>query len=185
LCWHSFQVGEDQEGRNGYELDGERVLTGCCVFGLLTTGTASQRREQVPATAKQSSREPQPQQQKLKDASTEQQQQQQQQPWEGDQIPAQDLERLRKKLDLTPEQMKRVMETSRNQAMGGGVRNDDGGGGGSWTPHQKLNTLVYLILFGILIHVVNRDYGNLATVWFVRMFPKEAKTLGIFYPTSQ
>jgi hypothetical protein len=168
----AFFPGRRGSRREEWIWTGERALTGCCVFGLFTTGSASQLREQVPSKAEKSSRE---QQHILKDDSTK--------PWEGDQITTQDLERLGKKLDLTPEQMNRVMETSRRQAMGGGVHDYDRGG--SWTPHQKLNTLVYVILFGILIHVVNRDYGNLATVWFVRIFPKEAKTLGIFYPTPQ
>jgi hypothetical protein len=92
--------------------------------------------------------------------------------WAGDQIPPEELEQVRKKFRLTPEQMKQVVETSRQQAAQQITSS-------SWTPHQKLNTVVYVIMLSVLVYVLNRDYGNLATIWFVQTFPKEAHTLGL------
>ncbi len=88
--------------------------------------------------------------------------------WEGDQIPPEELEQIRKKFRLTVEQMKQVVETARQQITSS-----------SWTPHQKLNTMVYVSMLSVLVYVLNRDYGNLAIIWFVQTFPKEAHTLGL------
>ena len=95
--------------------------------------------------------------------------------WAGDSIPQEHLEQLRKRFSLTREQMKRVMDVSRRQAMTGRLDDDPS----FWTPHQQLNALVYTILFFLFVYFVNRDYGNLATIWFAQNFPNEAATLGI------
>jgi hypothetical protein len=93
--------------------------------------------------------------------------------WAGDVVPSEAIENLRKKFDLTPTQMKTVMETSRKQYLSQNYDDD------SWTPHQKLNVLVYGIMFSVLVFVVNRDYGNIVSIWFATRFPKEAAVLGI------
>ena len=47
-----------------------------------------------------------------------------------------------------------------------------------WTPHQKLNRAVYVILIGIVIAVFNAEYGGLVTTFFRHYFPREAAALG-------
>ena len=44
---------------------------------------------------------------------------------------------------------------------------------------QILNLLVYISLASGLIYFINRDYGNVITIWFVNAFPREAETLGL------
>ena len=47
---------------------------------------------------------------------------------------------------------------------------------------KKLDVLVYLILFGLLLFVLNQDYGKGEGVvlrLFVKAFPRECRTLGI------
>lgn len=92
--------------------------------------------------------------------------------WEGDNIPQEALERIRKQFRLTPKQMDRVMELSKAEA----TRNPRSP---SATPHQQLNRMVYLIMFMVLIYVLNQEYGNVVFVWFVQIFPKEAQILGL------
>merc|ERR1712183_648307 len=38
-----------------------------------------------------------------------------------------------------------------------------------------LNTFVYLFLFSGTVYYLNRDYDDIATKWFIRMFPREAE----------
>ena len=96
--------------------------------------------------------------------------------WVGDRIPRQDLERIRKRFKLTPEQMELVMQQSRDQYQSDAreMAHQD-----TWTPHQRLNAMVYTVLIGSLIYVGNRDYGNIVTQWFIQLFPKEAGVLGL------
>lgn len=44
---------------------------------------------------------------------------------------------------------------------------------------QKVDVAVYCLLFACLVYFLNRDYGNIVTIWFIRNFPREAETLGI------
>jgi hypothetical protein len=46
---------------------------------------------------------------------------------------------------------------------------------------QFLNILVYLLLFSGMLYYLNRDFDSIATKWFVRMFPREAETLGLHH----
>lgn len=92
--------------------------------------------------------------------------------WEGDIIPPEELERIRKRFRLTPQQMSRVMELSKQQST---LQPSSK----SLTPHQTLNRLVYLCMFLVLAYIIHRDYGNVATVWLGQLFPKEAKMLGL------
>jgi hypothetical protein len=93
--------------------------------------------------------------------------------WDGDQIPPDQLEVIRKRFRLTEAQMEQVLQNAKKEADGGSIIAND------WTPHQKLNAMVYIIIIALLVFVLNRDYGNIVTFWFVRWFPKEATTLGI------
>lgn len=86
--------------------------------------------------------------------------------WDGDNIPKDELEKIRKQFRLTHSQMREVIEASQNEA-------------NIVTPHQKLNRMVYVCLFTILIYVLNRDYGNIVTKWLILSFPKEARILRI------
>jgi hypothetical protein len=92
--------------------------------------------------------------------------------WEGDIIPPEELERIRKRFRLTPQQMARVMKLSKEQST---LQSSSK----SLTPHQTLNRLVYLFMFLVLAYIIHRDYGNVSTVWLGQLFPKEAKMLGL------
>lgn len=91
--------------------------------------------------------------------------------WDGDNIPEEELERIRKRFRLTHEQMAEVMNVSKEEA----TLNQTS----YLTPHQRMNRTVYLIMILVLIYILNRDYGNLVLIWLVRMFPKEAQVLGL------
>jgi hypothetical protein len=94
-------------------------------------------------------------------------------PWAGDKIPKEELQRIRIKYNLTPQQMKQVIDKSRRQhATGVEERN-------VW---RILNRLVYFISFSLMLYIFNRDYGAHSAFWFAYYFPKEARTLGIFVP---
>ena len=98
--------------------------------------------------------------------------------WAGDSIPSEKLDALRSKMGLSEEQMKQVMQRSKEHFLKGGGNENDGGGGIA-SVFQTLNRLVYLGLFMGIIYIFNRDYDNVVTVWFVHTFPREARTLGI------
>ncbi len=49
---------------------------------------------------------------------------------------------------------------------------------------QKLNLFVYGSFMVGLIYVLNRDYDSVVTLWFMKMFPREARTLGFQLPTQ-
>lgn len=100
--------------------------------------------------------------------------------WAGDNIPKQQLEEARKKLGVSKEQMDEAIEQARasslNKSKGAGdldLENDIISG------KTMLNCLVYVCLFSFGVYFLNHEYDNLATIWFIRMFPKEAETLGI------
>ena len=69
--------------------------------------------------------------------------------------------------------MDKVMKDSKNEAEQGHASAMVA----TWTPHQTLNRLVYLLLFAILVYVFHRDYGPVVTMWLAHVFPKEANTL--------
>jgi hypothetical protein len=46
------------------------------------------------------------------------------------------------------------------------------------TLRQKLNLFVYTSVLVAIAYVLNRDHNSVVTLSLVRMFPKEAKTLG-------
>lgn len=105
-------------------------------------------------------------------------------------LPPNQIEKIRKTFRLTHAQMEQVLDVSRRQHNN---NNDEGIGGmgssllsssslSSWTPHQKMNGLAYLLMLSVLVYVLNRDYGNVVTIWFVQTFPKEARTLGLLHP---
>mmetsp|Transcript_2060 Transcript_2060/g.2805 ORF Transcript_2060/g.2805 Transcript_2060/m.2805 type:complete len:223 (+) Transcript_2060:116-784(+) len=45
---------------------------------------------------------------------------------------------------------------------------------------QWLNLGVYTTFMIGTIYLLNRDYDSIVTLWFIRTFPREAKTLGLF-----
>jgi hypothetical protein len=91
---------------------------------------------------------------------------------DADDVSKEDLERIRKQFRLTPQQMDRVLELSKQQGHSGRDTSRA-------SPHQIMNRFIYICMLSFLIYVVNRDYGNIATVWFIRVFPREARTLGL------
>jgi hypothetical protein len=70
--------------------------------------------------------------------------------------------------------MEKVLERSREEARTGSAHQEE-----SWTPHKKLNAGVYVIMISLMIYFFNRDYGNIVTHSFIRLFPKEAAILGL------
>mmetsp|Transcript_31692 Transcript_31692/g.72804 ORF Transcript_31692/g.72804 Transcript_31692/m.72804 type:complete len:109 (+) Transcript_31692:122-448(+) len=97
-----------------------------------------------------------------------------------DPIPSEKLEQIRQRFDLSSEQMKVVMERSRKQLEQqkevGDYLND------ATSFYRLLNRLVYVIAFGALVFVLNRDYNHFASFWFGYWFPREARTLGLSVP---
>ena len=97
--------------------------------------------------------------------------------WVGDDIPAEKLEALRVKMGLSQDQMKEVMDVSKQEYLLGVA-----GTPTCWNASKllkTLNKLVYIGMFIVLIYVLNRDYDNIVTIWFVRNFPREARVFGI------
>ena len=98
------------------------------------------------------------------------------------------IEHLRKKFDLTEDEITKFMNkkeqgdedfikqkliSSQQCSTSTDIEDDL-----ELTLTQKLNLLIYGSLFIGLIYVLNKDYDSVVTLWFVRMFPKEASTLG-------
>ncbi|KAL7557144.1 hypothetical protein ACA910_002426 [Epithemia clementina (nom. ined.)] len=57
-----------------------------------------------------------------------------------------------------------------------------GQGEGSWTPHQQMNLVVYMVLFGIAYAVLKFSYDdekNIFRAWIVHHFPRESRALGL------
>jgi len=106
--------------------------------------------------------------------------------WAGDNIHPQKIELLRTKLGLTNEQMQNVIrksqrewESSHNDSYGWNYSKTNHNINDGMTITQKVNVIVYSSLIVMLVYFINRDYDNVATIWFVRMFPKESRMLGI------
>lgn len=72
--------------------------------------------------------------------------------------------------------MEKALELSRREARTGSAHQEESS---SWTPYQKLNAGVYVIMISVMIYFFNRDYGNIVTHSFIRFFPKEAAILGL------
>jgi hypothetical protein len=65
--------------------------------------------------------------------------------------------------------------------LGGRDRSSQDSGGG-WTPHRRLNFVVYIILVSGAFLVLDREYEGILTVWLRMHFPREAATLGFKAP---
>lgn len=94
------------------------------------------------------------------------------------------LEAGRKKYDLTSEEIKQILQKQRTNKDNNNDddllldMNNDIEDELDLTITQKFNLFIYGSLFIGCIYVLNRDYDSVVTMWFVRMFPREAKTLG-------
>ena len=86
-------------------------------------------------------------------------------------------------MGLSQDQMKDVVETSKQK-----YQDTHQEGRGETleetdmdvpTFFKTLNRLMYMGMVIVLIYVLNRDYDNIVTVWFVKTFPKEAGVFGI------
>jgi len=112
---------------------------------------------------------------------------QQQQPfeWGGDAIPKGKLEKARKKFGLTNEQMDNAIKDAKDYAMkhrhdGGGYQSNIGDDADvNISTLTMIKWVVQLSLFALLIYVINAEYDNVLTIWFIRTFPIEAEILGI------
>mmetsp|Transcript_13714 Transcript_13714/g.39144 ORF Transcript_13714/g.39144 Transcript_13714/m.39144 type:complete len:181 (-) Transcript_13714:1791-2333(-) len=106
------------------------------------------------------------------------QQQHAEKEWAGEDIPPEQLERIRKRFRLTNEQMEAVLQESRLQLSTDGQKSASASSL-SWTPHQTLNGMTYCIILGVVVYVFNRDYDGIVTKVFLQWFPREAATLGL------
>jgi hypothetical protein len=98
------------------------------------------------------------------------------------------FEKAQKKLgiSLTKEQMEALIKDTKhprkNQQQSKGKEEDEAfqdiEDELDLTLTQKVNLVIYGSMFVGLIYVLNRDYNSVATLWFIRMFPREAKVLG-------
>ncbi len=94
------------------------------------------------------------------------------------------IKTARDKYDLTCEEIEEILNKSNKHKHKGKNRtiplNDDGDIEDelNLTMTQKINLLIYGSLILVMVYVLNRDYERVVTMWFVRMFPREAKTLG-------
>jgi hypothetical protein len=73
---------------------------------------------------------------------------------------------------LTPEQQQHAGQRPRGRDRSS--QDSDGG----WTPHRRLNVIVYIILVSGAFIVLDREYGGILSVWLRVHFPREAATLG-------
>ena len=48
---------------------------------------------------------------------------------------------------------------------------------GGWTPHQKLNAIVYLVMMAVSIIILDREYNGVFSFWLYYIFPREATFL--------
>lgn len=93
------------------------------------------------------------------------------------------LEKMRAIFGVNEQQMKDAVQSAILEC--DGRENEDTDSDLQASNHQnslisnKINLCVYAGLFVALIYVVNKDYDNLATKWFITQFPKEARILGI------
>ncbi len=88
---------------------------------------------------------------------------------------------MQTKFGLTEEQVKKVIQSSKSDKNN---KNNDSTFQDledelELTLTQKLNLVIYGSFFIGLIYVLNKDYDSLVTVWFVRMFPREASIFGL------
>uniref|UniRef100_A0A7S1ZJS3 Uncharacterized protein n=1 Tax=Ditylum brightwellii TaxID=49249 RepID=A0A7S1ZJS3_9STRA len=67
---------------------------------------------------------------------------------------------------LSDSQMDRVLQSNEDKTF-------------TTTIVQKLDWMVYGVLIGVFVYVVNRDYDGAFRKWFVATFPREADTLGM------
>jgi hypothetical protein len=51
--------------------------------------------------------------------------------------------------------------------------------GAGWTPHQKMNFVVYVILISVALLVLNCEYGGVFSKLARIYFPREASALGL------
>lgn len=95
-------------------------------------------------------------------------------------IPKSTLEQIQKRYGWNDEQMLRVLETFRQQTIQG--QSTPAPVQGGWSPHAKLNFIVYVIMISVMIFVMNQEYGNIFVVLMAKFFPREAKLLGMTVP---
>jgi hypothetical protein len=47
-----------------------------------------------------------------------------------------------------------------------------------WTPHRKMNFVVYIVIFSVAYFILDREYGGFLTIWLRMYFPRESAALG-------
>mmetsp|Transcript_14599 Transcript_14599/g.20824 ORF Transcript_14599/g.20824 Transcript_14599/m.20824 type:complete len:208 (+) Transcript_14599:138-761(+) len=97
-------------------------------------------------------------------------------------IPKDKLDKVQKLYGLSDNQMNDVMEKSKKEAL---IRDKVLGSTNlveeniidNTTLSRKMNRIIYPTLLILTIYFINNEYENAATLWFVKTFPKEARTL--------
>merc|ERR1719232_769706 len=93
--------------------------------------------------------------------------------WPGDSLDQSKIIRIQSIFKLSDDQMNDVLKMSKEEAFNKRNNNYDD----IISLESKVNWVVYIVLFALLIYILNRDYGNIVTWLFIRTFPKEAKLL--------
>jgi hypothetical protein len=77
---------------------------------------------------------------------------------------------------LSEEQIKQIMHSMQLQDYRNNPKNVDGE---SVSIFSYCKMLGFIGLLSSLVLILNRDYNNIVTVWFVRTFPRESSTFGL------
>jgi len=101
--------------------------------------------------------------------------------WAGDTIPKEKLEKLRIRLGLTEEQMQQAIDDARQEATTGTRRQPNATMSlpGNTTLSEKINSVMSMLIVVAVLYILNYQYKNIITDFLIRMFPKEAKMMGI------
>jgi len=101
--------------------------------------------------------------------------------WAGDTIPKEKLEKLRIRLGLTEEQMQQAIDDARHEAKTGTrrQRNATTSQTGNRSLSEKINSAMSILIVVAVLYILNYQYKNIITKFLIRMFPKEAKMMGM------
>ena len=89
------------------------------------------------------------------------------------------LEHTRKSLGFTEEQMDIFIQKAKQKGKDSHSHFQDIEDDLELTLTQKLNLLVYGSFIVATIYILNRDYDSVVTLWLIKMFPRESRTLGL------
>lgn len=89
-------------------------------------------------------------------------------PTELETIPGISREQMKQIIQATQQQEKKAIPSSKNN-------HDDS----TISIFSMIKMLIFTGLLTSLIYILNRDYNNVVTVWFIETFPRESSTFGL------